>query len=78
MAEQGALDQIKSDQIASIGYTRGPMDRIKRTCFLKGVIMALMKRAGVHLDRQIMIQGTRSKAFYNASQTAHPDAPSKI
>ena len=37
-----------------------------------------MKCAGVHLDRQIVIQGARSKAFYNASQTVHPDAPSKI
>ena len=69
---------MKSDGSASIRCTHGPPDRIKRTCFLKGVITPLIKRAGAHLDRQIVIQGTRSKVFYNASQTAHPDAPSKI
>ena len=69
---------MKRDRSASIGCTHGPPDRITRTCFLKRIITALMKLAGAHLDRQIVIQRTWSKAFYNASQTAHPNAPSKI
>ena len=63
---------------ALIGCARGPPDRITRTWLIKGIITALMKRRGAHLDRPIAIQEARFKASYNAYLKLHLDAPSTI
>ena len=46
MADGEALDQKRDEDRAWLAWTRGPPIIIKRTWLCKGVITALMKRAG--------------------------------
>ena len=43
------------------------IDHDQNTCGKRRIITAQIKRAGENLDRQIAIQGAKSRAFYNAS-----------
>ena len=70
--------KLKGNQRASIECTRGPLHHDHAHALKKEVITVVIETSAAHLYRQIAIQGARSKAFYNASQTAHPDTPSKI
>ena len=67
----------RNNRSAWIAWTRGPPDPIKRTCF-KGVIIAQIKRTGVHPECWIVIQRRRSDAFYNRLFTwINPSPPSR-
>ena len=67
MADEEAVDQKRDEDRTWIAWTRGPPIIIKRTWLFKGVITALMKRAGgvsrpSDRDSRGAIQGV-----YNAS-----------
>ena len=70
--------KLKGHQSASIECTRSPPHHDHARALKKEVITVVIETSAAHLDRQIPIKWARSKAFYNASQTAHPDAASKI
>ena len=70
--------KLKGDQSASIECTRGPPHHDHGRALKKEIITVVIEKSAAHLDHQIAIQGARSKAFHNASQTAHRDTPSKI
>ena len=55
---------------AWIVWTHGPPHHDRAHALKKGVITVVIETTTAHLDRQIEIQGARSKVFYNASQTA--------
>ena len=71
MAKSEALDH---NQSALMKLTRGPSITISARVKKEGVITVVIEISAAHLDRRIAIQGTRSKAFYNAYQRLHPDA----
>ena len=71
-------NKLKANLRASIECTHCPQHHDHVRALKKKVITVVIETYAVHLDRQIAIQGARSKAFYNASQTAHPDNPPKI
>ena len=67
--------QIKglAKRCAWIMWTHGPPDHDHARALKEGVITVVIETSAMHLDPQIVIQGARSNAFYNASQRASPE-----